>query len=339
MTPPTLLITGATGFIGFRTLLEALEAGYTVRATIRSSSSPRSQTLLAHPLLSSFISQNKLSFIEAPDILAPDAYTSTLKDITYAIHLASPLPLPFKNPQTEIINPTIQGTLNLLRAALHTPSLRRIIITSSIVANLPFPHPTSNPPLTEAETRVPDPQDLDTITSVFPAYCAAKIATLNATDAFVSTHNPAFDVVRIFPGFVYGRDSRATDIPSLMTGSNRLLLSTILGQAFPEPQLAGAAHVLDVARVHVLALNSSLARTQDFGVTIPVVYDDAFQIVKKHFPKEVEEGIFKQGSQPSLRIEWKAEKTEEVLGFRFRGFEDMVVDVAGQYLEFLGKVG
>ncbi|PQE29020.1 cinnamoyl- reductase protein [Rutstroemia sp. NJR-2017a BBW] len=239
MTPPTLLITGATGFIGFRTLLEALEAGYTVRATIRSSSSPASQALLSHPLLSSFISQNKLSFIEVPDILHLEAYTEALKNITHVIHLASPLPLPFKNPQTEIINPTIQGTLNLLRAALHTPSLRRIIITSSIVANLPFPHPTSNPPLTEAETRVPNLQALETITSVFPAYCAAKIATLNATDAFVSTHNPAFDVVRICPGFVYGRDSRATDIPSLMSGSNRLLLSTILGQKLPGAAVGG----------------------------------------------------------------------------------------------------
>ncbi|PQE15370.1 cinnamoyl- reductase protein [Rutstroemia sp. NJR-2017a BVV2] len=124
-----------------------------------------------------------------------------------------------------------------------------------------------------------------------------------------------------------------------MSGSNRLLLAIVLGQTFQEPRLGGAADVGDVARVHVLALDEEKAGTQDFGVTVPVVYDDAFEIVKKHFPKEVEEGVFKRGTQAGLRIEWRAEKTEEVFGFRFRSFEDMVVDVARQYLEFLGKAG
>jgi hypothetical protein len=50
-------------------------------------------------------------------------------------------------------------------------------------------------------------------------------------------------------------------------------------------------------------------------------------------------GYLSGGSQRSLKIDWRAEKTEEVFGFRFRTFEDMVVDVAGQYLEFLGKAG
>ncbi|KAM3077117.1 hypothetical protein ACMFMG_003414 [Clarireedia jacksonii] len=175
------------------------------------------------------------------------------------------------------------------------------------------------------------------ISSVFPAYCASKIATLNATDAFVEKHNPHFDVVKIFPGFVYGKDERATDVKSLMSGSNRLLLAILQGQKFQEPRLAGAADVKDVARVHVLALDKEKAGTQDFGVTAPMVYDDAFEVVRKYFPKEVEEGIFKQGGQPSLRIHWNSEKTENVLGIKFRTFEDMVLDVTRQYLEFSGK--
>ncbi|PQE15368.1 reductase protein [Rutstroemia sp. NJR-2017a BVV2] len=172
MTPPTVLITGATGFIGFRTLLEALEAGYTVRAAIRNESG--SKALLAHPKLSSFASKSKLSFVEVPDILDPDAYVEALKNITYAIHLASPLPLPFQNPQTEIINPTLQDTANLLEAGLKTPisQTHHHHILHRRQHALPPPHFQS--PLTVAETRVPDLQALDTITSVFPAYCAAK---------------------------------------------------------------------------------------------------------------------------------------------------------------------
>ncbi|KAI9640751.1 hypothetical protein NHQ30_011060 [Ciborinia camelliae] len=239
------------------------------------------------------------------------------------------------DPQTEIIDPTIQGTSNLLEAALQTPSLKRIILTSSIVANMPFPHSPTNPPPTTAESRVPDVEGI--ASGVFPAYCAAKIATLNVTDVFVGKNNPHFSIISIFPGFVYGKDERATSIASLMSGSNRLILTILLGEKFDVPRLASAAHVDDVAKVHVLALDRQKAGEQDFGVTAPVVYDDAFEIVKKHFPREVEEGLFKKGSQPSLRIDWNAKKTEDVLGFRFKTYEDMVVDVARQYLEFSGK--
>lgn len=334
MATTNLLITGATGFIGFRTLLEALEAGYTVRAAVRNESG--SKALLSHAKIADFASKNKLSFVEVPDIIHPDAYTEALKDVTYAIHIASPIPLPFRNPQTEIIDPTVQGAANILEAGLKIPSLKRIVITSSIVANMPFPHATENPPLITAESRVPDLKGEMKV--VFPAYCAAKIATLNAGDAFVEERKPHFDIVRVFPGFVYGKDERATDIKSLMSGSNRLVLAIILGTKFDDPRLAGAAHVDDVAKVHVLSLDKEKAERQDFGVTAPVVYDDAFDIVKKHFPREVDEGVFKQGSQPSLPINWNAEKTENVFGFKFKTYEDMVLDVTKQYLEFSGKV-
>ncbi|ESZ91404.1 putative cinnamoyl-CoA reductase [Sclerotinia borealis F-4128] len=330
---PNLLITGATGFIGFRTLLEALDAGYIVRAAIRNESG--SKALLSHPKLLEFFSKSKLSFIEVPDILQTNAYTEALKDMTYAIHIASPIPLPFRNPQTEIIDPTVQGAANILEAALKTPSLKRMVITSSIVANLPFLHATNNPPPTTAESRVVDLER--NVTEVFPAYCAAKIATLNATDAFVEKSKPHFDVVKVFPGFVYGKDQRATDVKSLMSGSNRLVLAIILGHKSDEPRLAGGAHVDDVAKVHVLALDREKAGTQDFGVTAPMVYDDAFEIVKKHFPKEVDDGVFKQGNQPSLRLNWNAEKIEDVLGFKFKTYDDMVLDITRQYLEFSDK--
>jgi hypothetical protein len=46
-----------------------------------------------------------------------------------------------------------------------------------------------------------------------------------------------------------------------------------------------------------------------------MVYDDAFETVKKYFPEKV-----KEGSLPSLRIEWNLEKMERVFGFRFRSF-------------------
>ncbi|TVY33980.1 NAD-dependent epimerase/dehydratase [Lachnellula subtilissima] len=333
MSSANLLITGATGFIGFKVLLDALEAGYHVRVAVRSPAG--SEALLSNPKIKSLVSGNNVSFVAVPDITQDGAYDEALKGVVYAIHVASPVPKPFfKNPYADIIQPTIKGAASLLASALKVPSLKRIVITSSVVANMPFP-PVPTADETTAESRVPNyegPMD-----AVFPAYCASKIATLNATDKFVKEHNPSFDVIYIFPGFVHGRNELAADVAGLLAGSDGLLLATILGQTFDVPRIAVTAHVDDVAKVHLLALSDSVQGGQGFGVLVPAVFDDAFGFVKQAFPKAVEKGIFKKGSQPSVKINWNASKTESVFGFEFHSYETQVLDVAGQYLELLGE--
>lgn len=329
MASSNLLITGVTGYIGFKVLLVAIETGYSVRAAVRSHS--QAAAIVSHPKIKALAPGDKLSFVEVPNLVQDDAFDQAMKDITYAIHIASPLPLPNRDPQADIFEPTIKGAANFLASAHKVPSVKRVVITSSIVANMPFP-PDATMEIT-AESRVPD--FAKPATEVFPAYWAAKVATMNATDKFVRETKPAFTVVNVIPGFVYGKNDKALDTKGLLTGSNRLILAILLGQSFDIPRLAGAAHVDDVAKVHLLALKDDVKG--DFGVTAPVVYDDAFEIVKKHFPKAVEDGVFTQGHQPSQVINWNAAKTEDVFQFKFKTYEDMVVDVAGQYLEFSGK--
>ena len=332
MVPSKILITGANGFIGFKVLLTALKAGYIVRAAVRSCS--KSDLILSNPSIKALAPGDRLSFIEVSDILENDAYDEALKDIIYAIHIASPLPLPSNDAETEIYQPGIKGTANILASALKVSSVRRIVITSSLVSNMPYPPVPGN--IIDAESRVPN---LDgPFTEIFTAYRASKIHTLNAIDDFVKQNKPSFDVIKVIPGFVFGRNEMATDVAGLLTGSNRLLLAMLQGQTIPVPRLAGAAHIDDVAKVHMLALDEKLRGGQDFGVTIPVVYDEAFSIVKKRFPNFVEDGTFAQGHQPSLAVNWDASKTEDFFSMRFKTYEDMVVDVARQYLEFIGKI-
>lgn len=91
----------------------------------------------------------------------------------------------------------------------------------------------------------------------------------------------------------------------------------------------------DVAKVHLLALKEGVVG--NFGVTSIHVFDDAWDIVNKHFPKSVESGVFTQGHQPTVPVNWNAHSTEIEFGFNFKTYEAIVVDVAGQYLEFSGK--
>ncbi|KAI0376815.1 putative cinnamoyl-CoA reductase [Hypomontagnella monticulosa] len=327
MSSPDLLITGVTGFIGFKVLLDALGEGYTVRAAVRSIT--QSKTLASHPKIIELGLPDKLSFVEVPDITREGAYDQALKGVTYVIHLAAPLPSPSRDPQTGIYEPTIRSVTTLLRSALKETSIKKLVITFSVFSNIPFP---SDDREITAESRLPDlsgPFD-----GVIQAYNAAKIGALNATERFVKDRNPPFPVAKIMPGLAFGRDERALTAKDMSAGTNGMLLSVLTGKSSP-PFPSGVAHVADIAKVHLLALKEGIVGS--FGVTQVNVWEDAWQIVKKHFPKAVAAGVLTQGSQPTIPINWNAHQTEVTFGFKFRGFEDAVVDAVGQYLELLGK--
>ena len=329
MSSPNLLITGVTGFIGFKVLLDALREGYTVRAAVRSTE--KAKSLSSHPKIVALGVPDKLSFAEVPDICRDGAYDEAIKGVRYVIHHASPLPSPFLDPQTGIYEPNVKSVKTMLQSALKEPSVKKVVITSSVFANSPFP-PDPTKEIT-ADSRVPDmPGPFD---SMLPAYSAGKIAALNGTDCFVKDQHPSFAIVDVFPGFVFGYDDRALSVADLHAGTNRILLAAITGQAAPGPMPAGATHVSDAAKVHLLALKDGVAK--NIGVTLVHQFDDAWKFVEKHFPKAVASRVFSQGSQPTVPVNWNAHKTEVEMGFAFKSYEDMVVDVAGQYLELSGK--
>ncbi|KAG9949259.1 cinnamyl-alcohol dehydrogenase, partial [Aureobasidium melanogenum] len=326
---PLILITGVTGFIGFRVLLDALEQGYTVRAAVRSAA--QSDLLRTHPKLSALASGDRLSFVEVPDLSLPGAYDQAAKDVTFIIHLASPLPSPLLDPQTGIYEPTVKGTENLLSAALQTPSVKKLVITSSVFGNMPFPPNPCNE--ITPETRQPDLQR--PFESMLSAYIGGKINALNAIDRFIKTNKPSFDVVNVFPGFVFGPDDKALRVEDLTAGTNKVLLPIFTGGFADSALPSGVAHVFDVAKVHMLALKAGVP--YNLGVTQPHVFDDAWKMIEKHFPESVKEGVFAQGRQPTVPVNWDAHKTEVDLGIKFKTYEDIVVDVANQYLELSGK--
>jgi hypothetical protein len=60
--------------------------------------------------------------------------------------------------------------------------------------------------------------------------------------------------------------------------------------------------------------------------------------VQKHFSKAVNEGLIpNDGSTPDALIKLDSSKAKEVLGIELKTFEEMIVDLVGQYLELLRK--
>lgn len=126
---PTTLITGATGFIGSQVTLSALKAGYNTRLVIRR----EEQATKLRTIFSQYASQ--LDFAIVPDITVAGAFTNALQGIDYVIHLASPIP---SAGTSDLLTPAIHGTVSVLESAVKIPSIRKVVITGSVLSLVPL---------------------------------------------------------------------------------------------------------------------------------------------------------------------------------------------------------
>ena len=336
-TPKLVLLTGTTGFIGFRTLIETLKAGYRVRAAVRNENGV--QKVKAADSTQQYLSQ--LEFVLVPDILKEEAYYEAVQGVDYVVHVASPTTNLGYTPSEEtydkvLIQPAVRGTMNLIEAASkYSPTTKRIVITASIVSIIEFSE------MWMETGKVFDERSRTKVVGgpfggLFPAYGASKVATLNATEEYVRTQKPHFDINHIGPGFVIGRNELARSHAEILAGTNAAALGHVLGsESGPTPSTS--VFVNDVARMHVLALDPKIPGGQFFlalSQDSTTRWEDAFDIVKKYFPEAVGNKTFPlNGKNPTKRLIFNNEYTKKTLGVVFASFEDQVRSVAEHYLE------
>jgi len=344
-----VLLTGATGHIGFRVLLDLLTAGYKVRAAVRSEA--KEKTILTNPTFKALNAPSSLlSFVIVPDLQAKGAYDEAVKGVDYVIHLASPITTGASVTTEEyheyFIKPAVRGTMSMLEAAAASPSVKRVVITSSVVAIVPFvkfTNPMSDSDLYNAESRIPT--DQGPYTSEFQAYSASKAAALNEAEAWVAEKKPSFDLVHIHPSFVEGRDDLALTPKATIAGTNAVILNVILGVKNPNPSPGVTVHNEDVARLHVEALNpkipagSYVAHSNNPAGTLNGTrWEDTNAIVAKLFPEALKKGLIRNdGEQKSVLNHVDAKKTEDTFGWKLQSFEKQVESVVGHYVELLEK--
>jgi len=328
-----ILVTGGTGHIGFRIVVEALLLGYSVRVAVRNEGGIKK--VKAAKSVQPYL--DKLSFTLVPEITAPGAYDEAVKGVKYIIHLASPITKPeYTDFENDIVQPAINGTLGILESAKKEPSVQRVVITSSIVAFIPISQVLAEDgTVFNEKSSTPTPHGPFEY-GIFQAYCASKVAALHASEDWIAAEKPSFSVNNVAPAFVIGKNELVTDAKNATEGTNATTVNILLGQA-GGPTPSTSVYVNDIAKMHVLALDPKIPGGEMFiGVSDDsnIRWEDAIEIVKKNFPEAVAKGIFPLGgSNETKKLIIDNSYTKKVLGVEFASYEEQVKSVAQHYIE------
>ena len=129
----TVLLTGASGYIGKHIALQLLNQGYSVRASVRSlSKSDEVRNAVLPHLIDKTKLDSRLTFVEL-DLEKDAGWDAALKGADVLMHTASPFPIASPKDENELIRPAVDGTLRALKAA-HNAGVHRVILTSSMAA-------------------------------------------------------------------------------------------------------------------------------------------------------------------------------------------------------------
>ena len=118
-----VLVTGANGHVGFVLTKFLVERGYNVRASVRDKNNPE---------LNAHLSPLNVDIVEL-DLMKPETIENAMDGIEGLFQVAAVYKSWAKNPQEEIIDPSIIGGINALKAARNA-NIKKVIFTSSTAA-------------------------------------------------------------------------------------------------------------------------------------------------------------------------------------------------------------
>ncbi|KAF2644862.1 dihydroflavonol-4-reductase [Massarina eburnea CBS 473.64] len=123
----TIFVTGVNGLIGSHVADQLLKKGYNVRGAVRD--------IVKSKWLSDYFNGKyqgvKFELVAVPDMAVEGCYDDVVKGTEGFVHVASPL----NGEDPNIVIPTaVNAGLNALKASAKTPSIKRVVYTSSSIA-------------------------------------------------------------------------------------------------------------------------------------------------------------------------------------------------------------
>ncbi|TSJ42968.1 aldehyde reductase [Mucilaginibacter corticis] len=279
-------VTGGSGFIAMRCILQLLNEGYQVRATLRSLD--REAKVREMLKTGGVDAGDRLTFIKA-DLSSDENWAEAVSGCAYVIHVASPTPkLNFKH-EDEMIIPAVDGVLRVLRAA-RDAGVKRVVLTSAIGA-IVYGHPNQTAPYDETTW---------TDTTTAPAYQKSKTLAERAAWEFIEQEGNGLELAAVNPTGVMG-----PVLGSDYSHSIDIIKNLLTGQMPGCPKINSCfVDVRDVADLHLRAMTNPAANGQRFiataGESIWLV--EVARILKQNLGEAAAKVKVKQLSNTLLRM-------------------------------------
>ena len=241
-----ILVTGGTGFIASYCIINLLNKGFSVRASLRSL---RKISLVKQMLTQGGITSfDNLSFVEA-HLEDEVSWNNAVKDCTYVIHTASPTPITDAKTDDDFVIPACNGVLFVLKAAKKV-GVKRVVLTSAFGA---VGYGTDRSiPYTE--------KDWTEINSSVAPYQKSKTLSEKAAWEFIEKEGKGMELSVINPTGVLG-----PVLSEDFSHSIQPIFQMLNGSMKACPKLTfGFVDVRDVADLHIKAMLSPKANGERF---------------------------------------------------------------------------
>ena len=267
----TILVTGASGFVGKWVVRDLLEAGYRVRGTVRGDAKAAQVRETIGAVLGPKV-LDRLELVRC-DLLADDGWAEAMAGISAVMHVAAQIvALEPKDPDI-VVRPALEGTRRVLQFAL-AAGVKRVILTSSI-ATVGYGHGHVTGKRVYSEEHF---TDLEAMRWTW-AYCIGKTRAERA--AWEMAGATGLQLTTLHPGAILGPALDADVSISLE------LVSGLLDGTTPALPKNGfvLTDVRDLAKMHVAALEATAAIGRRYLVTGRYTpFPEVAEILRRAYP-------------------------------------------------------
>ncbi|CAA7408351.1 unnamed protein product [Spirodela intermedia] len=315
-----VVVTGAAGFIGSWLVMRLLEKGYAVRATVRDPSNLQK----VRPLLDLPNSKERLTLWRA-ELSEEGSFDEAIAGCSGVFHAATPMDFESDDPENEVIKPTIDGVLNVLRSCDKAGTVKRVVFTSSAGSVNVVEHPKSQ----YEETDWSDFAFIRRVKMTGWMYFLSKALAEKAAWDFAA--EKGIDLITIIPTLVVGPFISSEMPPSLVTALALLTGNKAHYSILKQIQFV---HLDDLCNSLIFLLNHPEASGRFISSSHDTTIFELAELMRGRYPEydiptEFEEFDVGEDKSRIDRVHFSSRKLK-ALGFQFQYTLEEMLDGAIQ---------
>ncbi|CAL5025282.1 unnamed protein product [Urochloa decumbens] len=319
----TACVTGGNGYIASALIKTLLEKGYAVKTTVRN---PDDMAKNSH--LKDLHALGPLEVFRA-DLEEEGSFDGAVAGCDYAFLVAAPMNIKSENPEKEVIELAVRGTLNVMRSCVKAGTVRRVVLTSSVGSVLVRPDLQGDGQVLDEESW----SDVGFLTATktgFWAYSVSKVLLEKEASRFAEEHG--IGLVTVCPVITAGAApavTARTSVPgclSLLSGDEEAFWTLRSMEASGSVALV---HVDDLCRAELFVAEQEAAAGRYICCAVNTTVREIARFLEHKYPQYSVKTSLLSGDlleEPRVRLS-SAKLVREGFEFKHKTLDGMYDDM------------